>query len=150
MPFFMALHTNKTIAYKCTSPLIILIVHSGVYLSLGGSIVPQDSTIFINDIGISSPNQLVCVSDRKLCCQNQPQYGGWYLYPNRSQVAHISERPTPTAFHCDRNNRGEISLYRTATYTNVKSPVGQFCCETKDSDNTTRTLCVTVCEYYYT
>ena len=101
--------------------------------------------ILVTDIGISSPNQLVCVSDWKPCCQDQPQYGGWY-YPNRSRVAHISEQPTPTAFHSDRNNRGEINLYRTST--DINFPIGQFCCETMDAENTNHTLCVTVGEFW--
>ena len=110
----------------------------------GSTIPPYGVMILVTDIGTSSPNQLLCTTDRKPCCQGQPQYGGWY-YPNRSQVAHISERPTPTAFHSDRNSRGEISLYRTST--DVKSPVGQFCCEMMDADDTNHTLCVTVCEF---
>jgi hypothetical protein len=130
---------NNTVTSICTT------LYSGVYLSFGGRIVPSNSTmIIVTDIGTSSPNQLICISDRKPCCQDQPLYGGWY-FPNRNRVAHISERPAPTAFHSDRNSRGEITLYRTST--DVKSPVGQFCCETMDADNTNHTLCVTVCEF---
>ena len=122
-----------------------ILQYSGVYISLVGSTIPShDVVIPITDIGTSSPNQLVCVSDRKPCCQDQSQHGGWY-YPNQSRVEHISERPTPTAFHSDRNGRGEINLYRTST--EVKSPFGQFCCETIDTTNTNHTLCVTVCEF---
>ena len=120
--------------------------YSGVYLSLGGSLIPQQGVmILITDIGTSSPNQLICTSDRKPCCQDQPQYGGWY-YPNQSRVVNLSERPTPTAFHSDRNNHGEINLYRIST--DVKSPVGQFCCETMDATNTNHTLCINVGELH--
>lgn len=113
---------------------------------MGASTIPShDVVIPITDIGTSLPNQLACVSDRKPCCQDEPQYGGWY-YPNRSRVTHISERPTPTAFHSDRNNRGEINLYRTSTDTYF--PVGQFCCEMMDAENTNHTLCITVGEFW--
>ena len=65
--------------------VLYTLIYAGVYLSLGGRIIPPDSAIFITDIRISSPNQLVCKSDRKSCCHDQPQYGGWY-FPNRSQI----------------------------------------------------------------
>ena len=124
--------------------LITCVLLLGVYLSLGGSIIPPHGVmILVTNIGTSS-NQLVCTSDRKPCCQDQPQIGGWY-FPNQSRVLHLSEQPTPTAFHSDRNNRGGISLYRTSS--DIVSPIGQFCCETMDATSSNHTLCVNVCEY---
>ena len=117
---------------------------SGVYLSLGGRTIPSNSTIVLSDIGTSSPNQLICKSDRKPCCQGRPQYGGWY-YPNQSQILHRSEQAPSVAFHSDRDNNGSINLYRTSS--NSTSPVGRFCCETMDATNNNHTLCVTVCEF---
>lgn len=120
----------------------ILTYYIGVYLSLNNKPVqPDDGVIFITDIGTSSPNQLVCTSDRIPCCQD---HGGWY-FPNKSEVMNISNKPTPTAFHTDRNGNGEVNLYRVNS--DVVSPTGYFCCKTIDATDSNHTLCVYLCKY---
>ena len=115
----------------------------GSYLSMSGKIIPSNRTIFITDIGTSSPQQpVVCTSDRMPCCQANPQYGEW-KFPNGSQVIHITEGAV--TFHRNRDNVGNVNLFRVSR--NVMSPTGRFCCEIPDASDTDRTLCVDICEY---
>ena len=120
---------------------------AGVYLSYyDGIILESNSSIPITDIGTSSPQQLVCTSDRKPCCLDQPQYGEWY-FPDGSQVVSISERPVPTTFHGNRDNNGNVNVYRVSS--DVTSPTGRFCCEIEDAIATNQTLCVNISKSHY-
>ena len=101
------------------------------------------SIILITDIGTSSPQQLVCTSDRMPCCQDPPQYGEWY-FPDGSQVKHITEG-SPTTFHRNRDNNGNVNLYRVNS--DVMSPIGSFCCEIEDATVTNQTLCINISKY---
>ena len=113
----------------------------GVYLSYNGTIFESDSTISINDISMSlNQPHLVCTSDRRPCCQEQPQYGEWY-FPNGSQVKHRTEGAV--AFNRNRDNDGNVNLFRTRH--TVTSPTGRFCCEVEDATHTNQTLCVNIC-----
>ena len=109
---------------------------------MSGKIVPSNGTIFITDIGTSSSQQLVCTSDRKPCCWDQPQYGEW-KFPSGSQIKHITEGAT--AFHRNRDNSGNVNLFRVNS--DVISPTGIFCCEIPDANDMNHTLCVNICEY---
>ena len=114
---------------------------SGVYLTLGGLHIANNSNINIRDIGQSSENPngaLQCITDRMPCCSVAPnRFGEWYL-PNRMLVqGTISER----AFYSNREDGGEVSLNRPS---DVMSPFGQFCCEVPDATDTNQTLCVNI------
>ena len=123
------------------------IIYTGAYLSQNGRFIEPNSSIPITDIGTSSPQQLVCTSDRKPCCRDQPQYGEW-KFPDGSQVIHISERPVPTAFHRNRDNDGNVYLYRVSS--DIMSPTGRFCCEIEDATHMNQTICVNLGELAYT
>ena len=123
-------------------------VYSGVFLSLEEihflhTMSQYSSMILELHHQTSSPAQLT--GSHAVRISSSMKAGT--IYPNRSWVAHISEQPTPTAFHSDRDSRGDINLYCTST--DVKFPVGRFChgCETMDATNTIHTLCVTICEF---
>ena len=112
--------------------------YTGVYLSLGGTVGLENNTcIPIMDIGTTSPQQLVCTSDKMPCCQDPP-HGEW-KFPNGSQVKHLVEGAT--AFHSNRDNNGNVNLYRVSS--DVRSG-GRFCCEIPDSYDTYHTLCVDI------
>ena len=118
--------------------LLFYYAYAAVYLSQSGRFIEPDSNILITDIGTSPPQQLVCTSDRKPCCQDQPQYGEW-KFPDGNQVKHITEGQ-PATFHRDRNNGGNVNLYRVSS--DVMSPNGKFCCEIEDATHMNQTLCV--------
>ena len=109
-----------------------------MYISLGNYIAfENNSNIFVTEIGIEAPHQLVCTSDRKPCCRDPSQYGEW-KFPNGSQVIHRTEGAV--AFHRDRDNVGNVNLYRANE--RVIAPSGKFCCEIEDATNKNTTLCV--------
>ena len=114
---------------------------AGVYLSMGGEILPSNRVICVTDIGTSelSRQYLVCTSDRKPCCRDLPQYGEW-KFPNGSLVQSISRGAV--AFITKRDNAGNVNLYRVSS--NVTSPTGRFCCEIPDATDTNYTLCVDI------
>ena len=120
---------------------------AGVYLSFyDGIILESNSSILITDIGTSSPQQLVCTSDRMPCCLDQPQYGEWY-FPDGSQVVSISEMTAPLTFYRDRDNNGNVILYRVSS--DVTSPTGSFCCEIEDATDTNQTLYVNLSKSHH-
>lgn len=117
-----------------------------MYLSLNNREGPDNGTVFITQIGTSSSlNQLVCSSDRMPCCLDLQPYGGWY-FPNGTSVVDIAHTVTlPSSFYTDRNDNGEINLYRTNN--NTLSPTGQFCCKISDAMDNNHSLCIFVGEF---
>ena len=114
---------------------------SGLYLTLTGVFVANNSNIYIRSIGQSSDNPngaLQCITDRIPCCFSQsPRHGEWYL-PNGELVQGAT---STTAFYRNRRDNGEVSLNRPS---NVMSPSGRFCCEVADATDTNQTLCVNI------
>ena len=123
--------------------LISLTAHAGVYISHNGVFIEHDSSIFITDIGIlrvSSPQRLVCNTDRTPCCVDPNVAGNW-LYPSGGIVEHVSN---VRDFVRDRSANGEINLYRRNSDT--ISPTGRFCCRVPDVSDVEQTVCVNVGE----
>ena len=112
---------------------------SGVYLTLRGVHIANNSNINIRNIGQTSDNPngaLQCITDKTRCCLSQnPRLGEWYL-PNGVLV---QETTSTSAFYRTREDNGEVSLNRP---NGVLSPNGLFCCEVPDATNTNQTLCV--------
>lgn len=120
---------------------------TGVYISLNNrEAQPDNGMIFITQIGTSSLlNQLMCSSDKMPCCLDLQPYGGWY-FPNGTSVVDITDMVTlPSSFYTDRNDNGEINLYRTNN--NTLSPTGHFCCKISDAMDTDHSLCIFVGEF---
>ena len=115
----------------------------GVYLFHQGRVINSNNSIFITDIGTSSPQQLVCTSDRMPCCHYPSLHGEWY-FPDGSQVKYVYSAPNPKTFHRNRDNNGNVNLFRVSS--DVMFPTGRFCCEIEDATNTDQALCVNVCE----
>ena len=117
-------------------------MYAGVYLSQNGVFIEHDSSILITDIGTSSPHQLVCNTDKRSCCKTLPaRFGNWF-FPNNTAVVSSGNIPSPTEFYRDRNDNGEINLYRVSG--DVMSPTGRFCCEVEDATATNQTVCVNI------
>ena len=119
----------------------------GVYISHNGVFIEHDSNILITDIGFagaSSPHQLVCTTDKTPCCKTPPtRFGNWF-FPDDKAVVSMGNIPRPTEFYRDRNNNGEINLYRVSS--DVMSPAGRFCCRVPDASGVEQTVCVNVGE----
>ena len=113
-----------------------------MYLSHNGVVIESNSTILITDIGTSSPQHLVCTTDRDNCCEGSifDTVANW-LFPDGGVVPHTSVALT---FGRDRNNNGETNLYRVNN--DVMSPTGRFCCRALDATGTVHTPCVVISE----
>ena len=110
----------------------------GVFISHNGALIKHDSNILITDIGTSSPQQLVCTTDRTPCCKAHNTAGDWF-YPGGGLVMHTG---ILQEFGRDRNANGEINLYRANS--SVMSPTGRFCCRVPDANGVEQTVCVNV------
>ena len=133
MIVLMVKYEHACIASNC-------IHHLGTYLSLGETVGLQNNTcISNNEIGSSSPRQLVCVTDRMPCCLAQSQQGQWH-FPNGSQVGLMSG---PTGFYMKRTVKGSVNLLYVGDNV-TQSASGQFCCRIGDAVDVVQTLCVHV------
>ena len=137
--------------------------HTGVYLSLKGTVYANNSVINITEIGETdtstatppqnSNNGLQCITDRMPCCRFGHRAGEWF-FSNRTMVP--LSGPT---FYRNRgfNDDGTVNLNRANT--NVMMPTGLFCCVVPDATDVMQWACVSVqCElvissysnlYYY-
>ena len=117
-----------------------MILISGVYLSHNGTVIESNTTILISNVGTSSPNGLVCTTDKTPCCSGLDGAAGW-LFPN-GKVVQTSQGTM--SFTSDRNSNGEINFYRVSS--DVMSPTGRFCCRVPDATGTNHTNCVVISE----
>ena len=102
--------------------------------------IESDTTILITNVGTSSPNGLVCTTDKTPCCSGLDGAAGW-LFPNE-EVVQTSQGTM--SFTSDRNSNGEINLYQVSS--DVMSPTGRFCCRVPDATDTNHTNCVVISE----
>ena len=116
-----------------------------MYLSYNRVVIESNSTILITDIGTSSPQHLVCTTDRDNCCEGSSfdAVANW-LFPDGGEVPHTSVAQTFN-FSRDRNKNGETNLYRANN--DVMSPTGRFCCRVLDATGTNHTPCVVISEW---
>ena len=119
---------------------------SGVYLSLKGTIYPNNSDIIITEIGQTYPSNegLQCVTDRMPCCREDILAGSWY-YPNDGGI--VLARVWGTAFYRSRGNDGTVNLNRVSN--DVVMPTGRFCCVVPDTTSQNVTLCVNLGQHNF-
>ena len=115
-------------------------MHTGVYLSLRGTVFANNSVISITDIGETEGeiNAVQCITDRKPCCRSGVERGQWF-FPGGEEVLAQSS----TFYQSRGDNDGTINLNRMD---NVVLPAGLFCCVVPDAVNVEQTLCVNVGE----
>ena len=145
-------HTIRVTTGEVFTIIVIVLIitdacinSSGVYLSLGGVHITDNSNINIRNIDLTSDSPsgaLQCITDNLFCCNRNPRLGEWYQ-PNGALV---QGGPSTTAFYRTRGANGEVFLNRPS---DVESPTGRFCCEVPDATNTNQTLCVNIGNYYY-
>ena len=124
---------------------------AGVYLTLKGSIYPNGSIIFVNDIGESnstSPmapsqrqNGLQCVTDRMPCCSSPHMLGDWF-FPNGTVVP--EQTLSHSTFYSNRGleNDGTLNLNHVSRDSNTVT--GEFCCVLPDINDVNQTLCTVI------
>ena len=114
-------------------------IHAGVYLSLNGIFLTNNSNILITDIG----TPLVCTTDSIPCCRGANRNGEWLFPNNGGQVPTLNEA---TSFYRNRGDSGEVNLFRLNS--DVMAPTGQFCCEVPDATGIDNTVCANIGELY--
>ena len=136
----LQLITSET-SYNIYHFCILILSTVGVYLTLRGESIGNNSNVNISDIGVSTDNSnspLQCITDRNPCCTN-PRLGEWYL-PDGGIV---QERQSTTEFYRNRGTSGEVFLNRPSA---TMSPTGRFCCEVADYNDNNQTVCVNIGE----
>ena len=125
-------------------------MYAGVYLSLRGSIYPNGSIIFVNNIGETntspmappeSHNGLQCVTDWVPCCSSPNRLGDW-LFPNGTVVP--EETLSHSTFYSNRGlgNDGTLTLNHVDGQSSTVT--GEFCCVLPNINNIDQTLCAVI------
>ena len=105
--------------------------------------IPNNSAIFISDIGNAGNNRLQCITDRMPCCSTQPNRAGEWNFPGgRGLVPGPTQ--SPTTFFRDRGDDGTVNLNRVSN--DVMMPTGQYCCEVPDATGVNQMACAIICE----
>ena len=120
--------------------------HTGVYLSLKGTVYANNSLIPITEIGETNPDihlneGLQCITDRMSCCKTG-KAGEWY-FPDGTGVpvlGTVADGNRATTFYRNRGDNGTVNLNRVNT--NVMSPAGLFCCQVHNTLN--QTACINI------
>ena len=96
-------------------------IHSGVYLSLKGRVIVNNSKISASDIGEEERGALLCYTDHDRCCDGTDRLtnGHWY-FPNGSVVptsasggdVFVSRGPGTVRLHRTRNASMPFDVYR--------------------------------------
>ena len=108
-----------------------------VQLIFRGVSYPNNSELFIGDIGdTSTGSAILCTTNRSPCCSTN-SVGEWY-YPNGSMVPNNGAQQD---FFRSRSNNQTIYLNRR---NNARSPGGSFCCELPESSDMIHRHCVSV------
>ena len=113
----------------------------GVWLSLTGQFLPNNSVVELSEISENPSHSLMCVTLKRPCCHTPPyDFGVWY-YPNRSVVpSYIAEY----SFYSSRDNGGIVNLRRRDTGSSLTESLGQYCCEIPNASNIIHRLCVQI------
>ena len=109
----------------------------GIWLTLRGKNVANDSYVYVEDIGHSegdSNDSLLCHTDNIKCCESQQhgkiRKGEWY-FPNGTEIKiRKNANYTSSYFYRDRGSQ-VVRLHRI----NNPPERGRFFCEIPDSSN---------------
>ena len=115
-------------------------VVTGVYLQRDGVFLPDNSAVFISDIGNVDNNRLQCLTDRTPCCGSS-QTGEWN-FPGGGGTVPV--QLGATTFFRNRGDDGTVNLNRVSN--DVMMPTGQYCCEVPDATGVNRMACAIICE----
>ena len=122
----------------------------GVWLSLDGQLVPNNSAVELRDIyetlDSSRAHTLMCVTLKRPCCRNPSYRFGEWFYPNGSTV---SIDDSGNNFFRDRGDDGTVRLHRRGVAA-LSAAMGQYCCEIPNANDITHRLCVQFSKLYTT
>jgi hypothetical protein len=111
---------------------------AGVHIQLNRQIIDENGSVNITDIG-ENDTAVLCVTDREECCAVRPGRAGEWYYPNNKRVE-TEGHSRYGSFYRDRGP-GVVRLNRRY---NAMMPIGSFCCEIPDRNNTMQRLCIMI------
>ena len=115
---------------------------AGVWLTLDGQLVPNNSAVELRDIYETLSNShattLMCVTSKRPCCTNPVYRFGEWFYPNGTTV---SIGGSGNSFFIDRGEDGTVRLHRRGT-ASLSAAMGQYCCEIPNANDDIHRLCV--------
>ena len=125
----------------------VLLATSGVYLSLKGDYLANNSYVDVDDIG-EQESALICHTNKTDCCRSDPIRAGEWYFPNGSRVqdGHWNQQFSGVNEYFYRN-RGE-KIVRLNRYGNSPLERGHFYCELPDANEIDKTLHVNISELY--
>ena len=115
---------------------------SGVYLSLKGVYLANNSYVDVDDIG-EDENALICYTNKTSCC-HRPYWVGEWLFPNGSNVQIVGWNQNSGASGFFYRNRGD-RVVRLNRYGNPLE-TGHFYCQLPDANDVIQILHVNI--YY--
>ena len=124
--------------------IFIALYSPGVWLSLDGQLVPNNSAVELREVYEtsddidSSAHTLMCVTPKRPCCKTLPHRFGEWLYPNGSAV---SIDGSGNSFYRDRGDDGTVRLHRRGI-TALSAAMGQYCCEVPNTNDVNHKLCI--------
>ena len=122
----------------------VLLATSGVYLSLKGAYLANNSYVDVDDIG-EDENALICHTNKTGCCHYYDDRAGEWYFPNGSSVQTRDGNRYSGLTEYFYRNRGE-SIVRLNRYGNSPLERGHFYCELPDANDVNKTLHVNICE----
>ena len=130
----------------------------GVYLSLNGDRIDNNSYVDIDSIGSNETGALLCHTNRTGCCSgsispNEPVEGSNWYYPNDTVVRMAMADNSTTDNVCTaafNSNRGqdEILLFQNPGCYSARK-TGRFRCVIPDDNDINQTLYVNICELHF-
>ena len=123
---------------------------AGVYLSLGGTKIANNSFVDIDSIGSNDTSALLCHTNKLDCCNymslNETEQGNWY-FDNGTAHEEITATNTSNMLFVSNRGQGVIRLLLNHLVdNNTETMIGHFYCLISDANGTDHTIHVNICE----
>ena len=134
---------HSAVSRLCRMKIIIIIPNhfSGVYMSLNGIVISNNSYIGVSNIG-EGDNALLCHTDNHSCCQQRRNRAGEWYFPNGRVVGILGNQNYHGDYFYRNRGEGQVRLNRVGN----PSESGYFCCRIPDARSVNQTLHVNIGE----
>ena len=119
---------------------------AGVYLSLGGTVIANNSFVDIDSIGSNDTSALLCHTNETHCCSSTDT--NWY-YENGTAVRNIGDIPdndSSDVVFVSSRGQSVINLLLSQHADKNTTERGHFYCLISDADGLNHTLHVNICK----
>ena len=124
-------------------PIVHTVLPDGVWLTLKGAAIANNSYVDVDDIGNNDEDALLCHTNKTACCRFSNAAGNWY-FPNDGRVeTTIDNMRLNLTSHFSRN-RG-TRLVRLLRF-GAPTERGRFYCQVPDANDEIQTIYVNIGE----